>query len=103
VCVRQYLIVLSSNVANLLGAGSEFAALFPLLMLLGVSLKAYALLLPVILFMEFLLIFGLVALFTSEPEEEEKVDSQQSLAVSLSRKERSVNDAQRYRSCHPGS
>jgi len=59
VYVPRYLIVLSNNVANLLGASLEFLALFPLLVLLGVNLSAYVLLLPAVLLMEFLLIFGL--------------------------------------------
>jgi len=59
VYVPRYLIVLSSNVANLLGASLEFLAIFPLLILLGVNLSAYVLLLPAVLLMEFLLVFGL--------------------------------------------
>ena len=59
VYVPRYLIVLSNNVANLLGASLEFLALFPLLVLLGVNLSAYVLLLPAVLLMEFLLVFGL--------------------------------------------
>jgi lipopolysaccharide transport system permease protein len=59
VYVPRYLIVLSNNVANLLGASLEFLALFPLLILLGVNLSAYVLLLPAVLLMEFLLVFGL--------------------------------------------
>lgn len=59
VYLPRYLIVLSSNVANLLGAGLEFAAFLPLLAVLGVNLTLYALLLPAVLVMEFLLVFAL--------------------------------------------
>jgi lipopolysaccharide transport system permease protein len=59
VYLPRQLIVLSSNVANLLGATLEFLALFPLLVVLGVNLNPYALFLPVILVSEFLLIAGL--------------------------------------------
>jgi lipopolysaccharide transport system permease protein len=59
VYVPRYLIVLSNNVANLLGASLEFLALFPLLVLLGVNLSAFALLLPAILLLEFFLVFGI--------------------------------------------
>jgi len=59
VCLPRHLIVLSNNVANLLGAGLEFVALLPLLVFLGVNLTVYVIFLPAILVMEFLLIFGL--------------------------------------------
>ena len=59
VYVPRYIIVLSSNLANLLGAALEFVALLPLLILLGVNLTTHALVLPAILILEFLLIFGL--------------------------------------------
>lgn len=62
--VPRYLIVLSNNLANFLGSSLEFLALLPLLILLGVSLTAWALFLPVLLALEFLLIFG-VSLFLS--------------------------------------
>jgi lipopolysaccharide transport system permease protein len=55
----RYLIVLSNNLANLLGAALEFIALLPLIVILGVKLTALVFLLPLILGMEFLLIFGL--------------------------------------------
>ena len=61
----RYLIVLSANLANFLGAGLEFAALLPLLVLLGVNLTLYALLLPVVLFLEFFLVFGVSLLLSS--------------------------------------
>jgi lipopolysaccharide transport system permease protein len=59
VYVPRYLIVLSNNVANFLGAALEFLALLPLLVLLGVDLTVYALFLPAVLVLEFLLVFGL--------------------------------------------
>ena len=65
VYVPRYLIVLSNNIANLLGASLEFLALVPLLVLLGVNPAIYALFLPAILVAEFLLIFGLSLLLSS--------------------------------------
>jgi lipopolysaccharide transport system permease protein len=59
VYLPRYLIVLSNNLANLLGAALEFIALLPLIVLLGVRLTAFVFLLPVILSLEFLLVFGL--------------------------------------------
>lgn len=59
VYVPRYLIVLANNLANLLGASMEFIALLPLLIVLGVDLTVSALYLPVILVLEFLLVFGL--------------------------------------------
>ena len=63
--IPRYLIVLSGNLANFLGAGLEFVALLPLLVLLGVNLTLYALLLPVILVLEFFLVFGISLLLSS--------------------------------------
>lgn len=57
--VSRYVIVLGNNLANLLGASLEFIALFPLLLLLGVTLSIYVIILPVILIMEFLLVYGI--------------------------------------------
>jgi lipopolysaccharide transport system permease protein len=57
--VSPYVIVLGNNIANLIGAALEFTTLFPLLVLLGVRLTVYILVLPVILIMEFFMIFGL--------------------------------------------
>jgi lipopolysaccharide transport system permease protein len=57
--IPRYMIVLSSNVANFLGAALEFIVLLPLLVFLGVNLTVYATFLPAILVMEFLLVFGL--------------------------------------------
>jgi len=59
VYVPRYIIVLSTNLANLLGAALEFGALLPLLVLLGGSLTTYALFLPAISILEFLLVFGI--------------------------------------------
>jgi lipopolysaccharide transport system permease protein len=59
VYLPRYIIVISNNVANLLGAILEFLALLPLLVLLGVNLTIYSLFLPAILVLEFLLVFGL--------------------------------------------
>jgi lipopolysaccharide transport system permease protein len=59
VYLPRYLIVLSNNLANLLGAAFEFIALLPLIVILGVKLTVFVFLLPLILGMEFLLIFGL--------------------------------------------
>lgn len=54
----RWLLVLSSNLANLIGSSLEFAALFPILIFLGMKITFFALLLPVILLFEFILIFG---------------------------------------------
>ena len=54
----RWLLVLSSNLANLIGSSLEFAALFPLLIFLGMKITYIALLLPVILVFEFILIIG---------------------------------------------
>lgn len=59
VYVPRQIIVLSNSVANLLGATLEFLVLLPLLVFLGANLTVYAVLLPGILIMEFLLIFGI--------------------------------------------
>ena len=65
VYVPRYVIVLSNNVANFLGAALEFLVLIPLLAVLGVDLTFYALLLVPVLVCEFLLIFGLSLLLSS--------------------------------------
>ena len=54
----RWLLVVSSNLANLIGSSLEFAALFPLLVLLGMKITYLVLLLPVILILEFILIIG---------------------------------------------
>jgi lipopolysaccharide transport system permease protein len=55
----RVLIVLSANVASLIGASLEFVALLPVLIILGAKISLLALLLPVIILMEFALIFGI--------------------------------------------
>jgi len=59
VYLPRYLIVFSNNLANLLAAILEIAALMPLLLLLGVKLTVYFLFVPVIILLEFALVFGL--------------------------------------------
>jgi len=54
----RFLIVLSANVASLLGAALEFVALFPVLIILGIKVTILAVLLPVLIVMEFGLVFG---------------------------------------------
>jgi lipopolysaccharide transport system permease protein len=54
----RYLLVLSSNFANLIGSTLEFVVLLPLLFLLGMSFSYLIFLIPVILFLEFILIMG---------------------------------------------
>jgi lipopolysaccharide transport system permease protein len=54
----RYLIVLSSSLANLVGAIIEFAVFIPLLIFLGVIPNVVLLFLPVIILLEFLIIFG---------------------------------------------
>jgi len=58
VYMPRYLIVLSSSLANLLGAVLEFAIFIPLLILLGVIPGVVLLFLPVIILLEFLIVFG---------------------------------------------
>lgn len=55
----RYLIVLSNNVANFIGATLEFVALLPLLVLLGAKFTFDAMLLPLFLVLEFCLVFAL--------------------------------------------
>jgi lipopolysaccharide transport system permease protein len=55
----RFLIVLSTNVASLIGSSLEFIALLPVLIFLGVKITSLVLLLPVIIVMEFALIFGI--------------------------------------------
>jgi len=54
----RWLLVISSNLANLIGSSLEFAALFPLLIFLGMKITYLVVLLPVILILEFVLIIG---------------------------------------------
>jgi len=55
----RYLIVLANNLANLLGSSLEFVVLLPLMILLGVNLTPIMLVFPVVLGLEFVLVFGL--------------------------------------------
>jgi len=55
----RYLIVLSSNIGSLLASGLEFIALLPLIIVLGVNLAPMILLFPIVLGLEFALVFGL--------------------------------------------
>ena len=57
--IPRYLIILSDNLANLLGSSLEFIVLLPLLVLIGVRLTAYLLFLPLLVLLEFLLVFAL--------------------------------------------
>lgn len=59
VYVPRYLIVLSNNLANFIGSSLEFLVLLPLLVWWGVGLTVYALILPFLLILEFLLVFAL--------------------------------------------
>jgi len=59
VYIPRYLIVLSNNLANFIGSSLEFLVLLPLLVWLGVGLSAYALILPLLMVLEFLLVFAL--------------------------------------------
>lgn len=59
VYVPRYIIVLSNNIANFMGASLEFIVLFPLLAILGINITGYALFLAPVLVLEFLLVFGL--------------------------------------------
>jgi len=54
----RWLLVLSSNLANLIGSSLEFAVLFPLLIFLGMKISYLVFLLPVTLVLEFILIIG---------------------------------------------
>jgi len=60
----RWLLVLSSNLANLLGSSLEFAVLFPLLILLGMKVQWTILLVPVLLAVEFILIMGISLLIS---------------------------------------
>ncbi len=54
----RWLLVLSSNLANLIGSLLEFTVLLPLLIILGMKLTLLIFLLPVFLILEFILIIG---------------------------------------------
>jgi lipopolysaccharide transport system permease protein len=59
VYVPRYIIVLSNNLANFIGAALEFLVLLPLLAVLGAHLTVYAVFIVPILVLEFVLVFGL--------------------------------------------
>jgi len=59
VYLPRYLIVLSNNLANLFSALLEFIIFIPLLTYLGVTPTVFFFFLPVIIALEFLLVFGL--------------------------------------------
>lgn len=61
----RYLLVLSSNLANLIGSTLEFAVLLPLLFFLGMNLSHLIVIAPVILILEFILIMGVSFLLAS--------------------------------------
>lgn len=65
VYLPRHIIVFSNNLASFLSAALEFVVLLPLLVLLNVNLAATALFLPVILVLEFMLVFGLSLLLSS--------------------------------------
>ncbi len=54
----RWLLVLSSTLANFIGSMLEFAASFPILILLGMKVTYLVLLLPLLLMIEFILIFS---------------------------------------------
>ena len=59
VYIPRYLIILSNNLANLMGSSLEFVVLLPLLVAFGVRATWYFLFLPFIVLTEFLLAFAL--------------------------------------------
>jgi len=61
----RWLLVLSSNLANLIGSSLEFIALSPLMIALGAKLSVVLVLLPVILLLELLLISGISLILSS--------------------------------------
>jgi len=61
----RWLLVLSSNLANLIGSSLEFAVLLPLLVFLGMAPTLLTLLLPVIIILELILIVGISFLLSS--------------------------------------
>ena len=54
----RWLLVLSSNLANLIGSSLEFAALLPLMIVLGMKVTVLTFFLPVLLVVELVLISG---------------------------------------------
>ena len=65
VYLPRWLLVLASNLANMLGASVEFIALFPLMVVLGAKLTFLIALLPVVLVLELLLILGFSLILAS--------------------------------------
>lgn len=65
VYLPRYLIVLSNNLANLFASSLEFVVLLPLLIILGVKFNIFVWYLPIILILEFCMIFGLSLALTS--------------------------------------
>jgi lipopolysaccharide transport system permease protein len=55
----RWLLILSSNLANLIGSSLEFVVLLPLLILFGMKATLLIFLLPSFLVIEFILIFGI--------------------------------------------
>lgn len=55
----RWLLVLSNNLANLIGSSLEFLVLFPLMLLLGGKVTPFVLLIPIILATETFLVFGI--------------------------------------------
>jgi lipopolysaccharide transport system permease protein len=83
VYIPRYMIVLSNSVANFLGAALEFVALLPLLVFLGVNPTIYAIFLPIVLVMEFLLVFGLSLFLSSLNLKYRDFDQLWGLAIQL--------------------
>jgi len=65
VALPRMLLVLSSNLANGLGSVLEFVTLIPVMVLLGLNLTLFAILLPLVLLLEFILIFGISLILSS--------------------------------------
>ena len=61
----RMLIVISNNLANLMGTALEFVVLLPLLLFFGVPLTPYAILLPLVLICEFVLVLALSLLLSA--------------------------------------
>ncbi len=61
----RWFLILSSNLANLIGTSLEFAVLFPLLIFLGMNVTYLVLLLPLILAFQFILIIGISLVLAS--------------------------------------
>jgi homopolymeric O-antigen transport system permease protein len=65
VLLPRWLLVLSGNLANLLGTSLEFLALFPLMIFLGAQLTWLVVLIPFVLLLEFLLVIGVSLILSS--------------------------------------